>query len=410
MNCAASMKVLPRVAAVAIAALMCQPALARQTVVRRPRKVTPEQVIADMKMMSPGVGWILLNGRLYRTADDGRNWRDITPRIPSTIPMGEEQVFFLDSSRAWVAYADYSKGPSVGIASTANGGHSWKVHVLDLTALRGMAERVLDGLPPASVFFSDSQHGWILFDFSTGTNFPKGGLLLTQDGGATWTELPDTPAVGPLRFTSLKDGWLTGQGNEELWATHDGGRTWQEILLPPLCPECFPTLSGVPKFLDQSDALVAAKAGGGYGGSELLTVGTYVTQDGGHSWQLNDVWKPPTSTAFVSSSIVGLHVIRLFEGAGAVTIRNGTSEIVPSLPARLTPNSYIGPIDFVDDFDGWAIFGTNGCARWRNAETYGPSGPCMQPSHEDDLLSTTDGGKTFKIITPRNVPAPGGPF
>ncbi len=56
----------------------------------------------------------------------------------------------------------------------------------------------------------------------------------TQDAGATWTGLPaplsgapDGPAgVGQIRFLEGVNGWAFGP---ELWATHDGGKSWTPI-------------------------------------------------------------------------------------------------------------------------------------------------------------------------------------
>ena len=56
----------------------------------------------------------------------------------------------------------------------------------------------------------------------------------TQDGGATWTGLPapltgapdGSAGVGQIRFLEGINGWAFGP---ELWATHNGGKSWHRI-------------------------------------------------------------------------------------------------------------------------------------------------------------------------------------
>ncbi|HLX89228.1 MAG TPA: hypothetical protein VKR22_12330 [Acidimicrobiales bacterium] len=65
-------------------------------------------------------------------------------------------------------------------------------------------------------------------------------LARTRDGGATWTSLPGPPAayagrigqatagpgVSEVRFADALNGWIFGPA---LFATHDGGATWQAV-------------------------------------------------------------------------------------------------------------------------------------------------------------------------------------
>lgn len=62
-------------------------------------------------------------------------------------------------------------------------------------------------------------------------------LQHTVDAGASWAELPAPPfSVGPpsdralfnLHFANALDGWALGT---TLWATHDGGRSWHQVVL-----------------------------------------------------------------------------------------------------------------------------------------------------------------------------------
>jgi hypothetical protein len=104
------------------------------------------------------------------------------------------------------------------------------------------AAGVLPGLapPPLSVTFVGTATGWVLgqstsparCDLPTAT----GCLVMerTDTGGGTWARVRPPPAHGPsgatgvsqIRFLNTVDGWAFGP---QLWATHDGGQTWQRI-------------------------------------------------------------------------------------------------------------------------------------------------------------------------------------
>jgi len=67
-------------------------------------------------------------------------------------------------------------------------------------------------------------------------------IMHTEDGGGSFkpipapqgvylagnTSAPGPPQVGDLRFADASDGWVFG---DTLWATHDGGATWQQLTL-----------------------------------------------------------------------------------------------------------------------------------------------------------------------------------
>ncbi len=71
--------------------------------------------------------------------------------------------------------------------------------------------------------FVDALHGWLIGN-------QRQLMRSTSDGGRTWYSLP-TPALKPgqgfwhLQFATTHDGWVYGAS---LFATHDGGHTWQD--------------------------------------------------------------------------------------------------------------------------------------------------------------------------------------
>jgi photosystem II stability/assembly factor-like uncharacterized protein len=98
----------------------------------------------------------------------------------------------------------------------------------------------------------------------------RGGFqtLASDDGGKHWRELPRigdmyTPNIA-LSFADPQNGWLGTK--ERLLATHDGGRTWTEVALPPgakdhlLAADLAP--DGVGFLLLDSGDLLGAESGG----------------------------------------------------------------------------------------------------------------------------------------------------
>ena len=92
------------------------------------------------------------------------------------------------------------------------------------------------------VTFLDAQHGWMIAGYQQLTPNYEGldTLDATTDGGRTWQTrsvlCPSQTKICPanrgnydpalsLRFVNTQDGWVFGPG---LFATHDGGVTWQQ--------------------------------------------------------------------------------------------------------------------------------------------------------------------------------------
>src|SRR5690349_6109620 len=62
-----------------------------------------------MHVIAPGVGWVLMPGRLYWTTDGGGQWSDITPKSPCPSE-AIVAVFFLDTSNGWVLLSGWDEG------------------------------------------------------------------------------------------------------------------------------------------------------------------------------------------------------------------------------------------------------------------------------------------------------------
>jgi photosystem II stability/assembly factor-like uncharacterized protein len=178
---------------------------------------------------------------------------------------------------------------------------------------------------------------------------------------------------------------MGGGSSDELYVTHDGGISWKEVSvpLPPNCSQCGPMYEDL-KFQSKNGGILAVRFSDISNPQVSREIdSTYVTRNGGNSWQSIDAFEPTgvNSPSGVASLLKG-HAIWFIDPSWAswVRIRNGSKTINSLVPAGLNPRGYIiTGSSFVDDLNGWLLYGVD---------------------KRSDLLATTDGGKTFKVITP----------
>jgi photosystem II stability/assembly factor-like uncharacterized protein len=343
-----------------------------------------------MKQLSPGNGWALLQEHLYWTHDDGATWMDITP--PGAVTQRIRDVFFLDDRNGWATLADYGSLPSAGspilqLASTSDGGNAWKVRTFDVAT----DPRFVSGIGRISTFFLNPRLGWILLQPPSSSNFSLAFLLASEDGGRTWAKLPPPPGAGSIHFLTSLDGWLAGGvGGYQLWVTHDGGRTWLQKTapLPADCQACR-IIYDLPVFTDPLNGVLLTNIDAPDGDKTA----TYVSHDGGDSWELTELnpgWGP--------ASVVDFHVIQvLSDGQHRMAVRSAGHLRTVTPPPALGVRANTIKVDFADDSHGWVLSVSHGCAP-------GAPTPCKQLVNQTaqvELLSTADGGSTFRLITPR---------
>ena len=358
--------------------------------------------IVSAKLVSTGVGWAALMRdancapgnvfppcppmRLYLTDDNGQHWRNTTP--PDMPTRNIRQVFFLDRSHGWVlstdALGDESNAPFF-LFSTEDGGNTWRTLVLR----RPMFNLMDDYTFPSQLFFSDSQHGWMLWRWGVGNSLLS-YLLATTDGGRTWKRLSDPPLGTSLQFTSPRDGWMIGTAKEDwgipipendaVWSTHDGGQHWQEIVIPlPAKSKSEKLYFSTLKFVNRREGAVAAEKQL----SNSYQSFVWVTHDAGRTWRVSTVRWPAQS-----ASLAGSQVVLAFHDPASpdledLRIRKNGRTITPELPRDLPSGISLGYVDLAGH--GYLDF-VDSANAWMNVYSA--------------LLATTDGGKSFQMILP----------
>jgi photosystem II stability/assembly factor-like uncharacterized protein len=105
---------------------------------------------------------------------------------------------------------------------------------------------------PSSVTFIGTQTGWVIGQAGTPGNCATQyctSVARTDDAGKTWTGVPapvtgqadGATGVSQVRFLNGADGWAFGP---QLYATHDGGRTWAHVVTDGLRVTDLETVDG----------------------------------------------------------------------------------------------------------------------------------------------------------------------
>ena len=179
---------------------------------------------------------------------------------------------------------------------------------------------------PTSVTFIGTDTGWVIGQAGTpghcATQYCT-SIARTDDAGKTWTGVP-APVTGPadgatgvsqVRFLNLSDGWAFGPG---LFATHDGGHTWAQVVTNGL------RVTGLETVGNRAFALFASCTGTGAAFAAQCTSYTLYS-----SPAAADAWTP------VGPSTSGL------TGAAASLVLTGTRGYLLAPDGML----YGGPVD-----------------------------------------------------------------
>ena len=339
---------------------------------------------ASMKLLAPNTGWAAYGNKLYWTYNNGADWADITPVLPDVrreLVRSIHPPFFRDTSEGWsiVEYLRQGGGPqssatAYSVAHTVDSGASWSFRELTYPLLPRWDQLEDAGVAPASLFFIDSLHGWLVIAFAG--NARPGKPLATVDSGKTWNWVNSAGFSGPIVFVTLQDGWQFDEFGARVYVTHDGCNTWHEVS-PPAPPQIGSTpdrrFEGVPVFQDQYKGyLVVQYVKGGWRNDKLVI---YSTSDSGKSWHTAKVLDQAPGAAGGIFDIVD-STIMFSAGLTARDVRVATAPLDGGPSSVKISDRGIVALAFVDKANGWILTSFN------------------------RLLATQDGGLTSKDITP----------
>jgi photosystem II stability/assembly factor-like uncharacterized protein len=338
-----------------------------------------------MQLLTSSVGWAenKYGDHIFWTTDGGAQWTDITPPTPpnSSHNMTIVSVFFLDTNTGWVLFSGGDNdNPQFELASTVTAGAAWSIAHLQIPDFFD-PERGLSG--GGTIFFLDSFHGWTNLGINSNVAFPSGGLLVTVDGGRTWNKTPQDPGYpGFVVFTTIKDGWEVSSQGYELFVTHDGANSWQQV--PLAAPKSVSTdytdypIYDLPIFKDKLHGFEAVTYPSTEAEGSKLAVVLFATEDGGLTWKPDRVLTNlKGGSQKVASTIADSTWITAAasENTHQATVRKlqASSSVIATATTNILGLG--SELSFANPMQGWV---------------WGPDG----------LLSTEDGGATWTTITP----------
>jgi photosystem II stability/assembly factor-like uncharacterized protein len=220
------------------------------------------------------------NGTVIRTIDGGRTWSVDT--VPGADKLDFRGIKAFDAEHAVIVSSGNAEAGQARIYKTSDGGKTWDL----------VFEEKRKGIFFDAVAFWDRQRGLVLSDPVDGTFV----LFLTEDGGATWKQLPPDkiPAAFPqegafaasnscLAISGEKNVWFgTGGANTaRVFHSADGGQTWS-VSETPMHPANASTGIFSLAFHDEWRGVAV---GGDYAHPAASPLPNVVfTSDGGKTW------------------------------------------------------------------------------------------------------------------------------
>jgi hypothetical protein len=192
-------------------------------------------------------------------------------------------------------------GAELGIAASTDGGINWSV-----------LNRRADGVTLLSMGWTNERFGFV-----GGTG---GAVLITEDGGATWKDLPRTftDPILHISFSDAQHGIVATTAS--VLYTKDGAKTWQTVL--PSASLDLKEYSFVLAVatLDNVHAAVLLK----HGPAQYYAQRLFTTQDGGGTWNSSDIEHTTLNNLLIVRNefwLVGTEVIeREVRGGHAVSV------------------------------------------------------------------------------------------
>jgi photosystem II stability/assembly factor-like uncharacterized protein len=311
-------------------------------------------------------------GSVVRTIDGGLHWKDVTPSTPAGqgFAQGVGDINALSLLDGWVRgrlvplpWDGYYASARDVVFHTVDGGRTWRSVPVSVDAHAYLMD------------FINARDGWSLSRQPQQKPAPDQpwDANRSTDGGKTWTKvgsvkLPYWP--NNMVFLNADTGWITCStfdrsrgGTAYLFATRDGGRTWQlpNLPLPPgatlLDANFGAYFAGgagddkayAPKVLTALDVMIPVR----YGTSNDAGVFFYVTRDGARTWTYTPPLRLPGDQSYVSSSFADVDHGWVTDGIALYVTRDGGRRWTKVQP-RLPIDDPLGAVNFVSPQVGWA--------------------------------------------------------
>ena len=319
-------------------------------------------------MIDGVTGWGYGDQYVGYTQDGGQSWANVTPGggFPASTSLSGA---FLDALHGWVLApsADYSSGT---IYRTQDAGRTWQSAPVPFAG--------------ATFDFLDATLGWAMVGTGAGAGSSAVDIYQTADGGSNWSRLysldpSQSDAPGGLPFAGSKNGigfatstrgWVGGAEPMDsyvwLFVTQDGGRTWQhQDLALPAGFENAMTSVDAPIFANTLEGVLPVQLFMG----DLVATVFYRTSDGGLTWQAT---RPVTLIG--QFSVSSMSDFWVWDGKTLVASYDG-GQTWQSIPANINLADALSQLDFVAPAQGWALG--------------------MDANSASTLYQTVDGGYTW---------------
>ncbi|MDP2977075.1 MAG: hypothetical protein Q8N45_12795, partial [Anaerolineales bacterium] len=335
--------------------------------------VVASPAITSIDMLDEMNGWAIGEAYVLRTMDGGATWLNATPAGLTSVGFSATS-FFMNATTAWVVLpsTDYTRG---ALYHTANGGMTWTSSSVPFS----------DG----SLQFLDAQNGWMLAALGAGAGSEAVAVFQSTDAGATWSRvcvndptlpgfsdsLPLSGQKSGMTFLDATHGWVTGS------VPMDG-----YVYL-------FKTQDGGHSWAHQDaslpggfeTAMTSADAQRFYTSLDgIFHLGLYaaipatvfyVTQDGGATWT-------PTFPVNMAGryAIANLRDIWVWDGGPRMLVSHDSGVTWSLVSTNINVADTLMQMDFVNATTGWALTG--------------------DVSSHYSLYKTTDGGATWTALIP----------
>ena len=173
-------------------------------------QIVPDVSLRTFQMVDAQHGWAASNTMALRTVDGGKTWQNVTPPdVPAGIDPGF-QVTAISPLAAWMIVPDPSDFRKGTLYRTVDGGQTWQASTVPFGV--GLIQ-----------FQDDKQYAVLMADRGAAAGSQAVDLYQTSDGGATWNLIthvdPQNPATDSIPFGGDKSGvtfpdsthgWVTG--------------------------------------------------------------------------------------------------------------------------------------------------------------------------------------------------------